>query len=407
MRTQPFNLIEVTLIAIALLVLPLGVAAAQTASVSAQAILTYTAVDPVPGDSTLGEAQLEQPVIMGRAGLLNDHLRALATLDLEGLTMPGGALTLGGWGEGFNERRHPHTYMHELVISAAGNAGPVQGSLTAGKGFVPFGSDDPMSRPAVRYPVNHHWSQILERAMLVGGLRITHVMVEAALFNGDEPERPGQWPNWSRFGDSWSARATIMPLPGLEVQGSRAHVKSPEHRPGFGTDQDKWSVSARFERMLGRSQVYALLEWARTDEASLFRFQSWLGEGSWTYGRSRAYYRFESTDRPEEERSFDVFRSVRPHLENSIVGVTRWNEHTAGYGFTVPVAGRMEFEPVIELSVAKVREIAGGLFDVQGFFGNTTLFSVTVGARLRLPGAMRSHRMGRYGVAESGEHQHH
>ena len=41
-------------------------------------------------------------------------------------------------------------------------------SLTAGKGFAPFGTDDPMSRPVLRYPVNHHLAQILERAVAIG-----------------------------------------------------------------------------------------------------------------------------------------------------------------------------------------------------------------------------------------------
>ena len=43
---------------------------------------------------------------------------------------------------------------------------------------------------------------------------------EAGLFNGDEPERPGQWPRiGGRFGDSWSGRLTGAPMRGLELAG--------------------------------------------------------------------------------------------------------------------------------------------------------------------------------------------
>ena len=47
----------------------------------------------------------------------------------------------------------------------------------------------------MRFPVNHHWSQILERLVLTGGVLVGPVMAEASLFNGDEPEFPPQSPN--------------------------------------------------------------------------------------------------------------------------------------------------------------------------------------------------------------------
>ena len=108
-----------------------------------------------------------------------------------------------------------------------------------------------MVRPVVRYPVNHHLAQILERAVVIAGIAGGPVVLEAGLFNGDEPEHPGQWPNVSRFGDSWSGRLTVLPIRELELQGSYAHVHSPEHRPGAGTDQHKWSVSGRWDGAVG------------------------------------------------------------------------------------------------------------------------------------------------------------
>jgi len=51
-------------------------------------------------------------------------------------------------------------------------------SLAAGKGFVPFGTDDPMTRPFAAYPVNHHLAQILERYVAIAAVSAGPVIVE-------------------------------------------------------------------------------------------------------------------------------------------------------------------------------------------------------------------------------------
>jgi hypothetical protein len=370
----------------------------------ANGVLLYTSADPVPRSRSLAEVRLVQPAIMAHAGAASNRVRLLATLNLEGATIEDGELTPGAWGEGLMDRRHPHTYLHELMLSAHDLLGQVDGqsqvSLALGKGFAPFGTDDPMVRPVVRYPVNHHLAQILERAVAIAGVRAGPAMVEVGLFNGDEPERPGQWPKVSRFGDSWSGRFTLHPVSQLELQGSYAMVHSPEHRPGAGTDQHKASVSGRWDRDVKGFPVYGLLEWARTSEAEgFFVFHSLLAEGAWTTGRSRLHYRFERTERPEEARTLSPFRSVRPHFENSILGITRWTIHTAGYGLQLggsedPVSAL----PFVELSRGRMADVGGGLFDVRSFYGKQSFWSVSVGVRLGF--GMRMHRMGRYGVAQ-------
>src|SRR4029079_18226554 len=275
--------------------------------VGAQATAAYEHADPVPGGSPLGEVRVVQPVVMLQAGAL-DRLRLAGVLNLEGQTIPQGELAPGNWGEGFVDRRHPHTYLHELILTADDLLGARHGaarvSLSAGKGFAPFGTDDPMVRPFLRYPVNHHLAQILERAVAIAALRAGPVLAEAGLFNGDEPERPGQWPRISgRFGDSWSGRLTGTLRPGLTVEGSFARVHSPEHRPGAATDQDKWSAAGRWTRPIDGHPTYVLAEWARTSEADgFFVFHSVLVEGAWSTGAHRLQYRFERTERPEEER---------------------------------------------------------------------------------------------------------
>src|SRR5262249_36856616 len=114
-------------------------------------------------------------------------------------------------------------------------------TISAGKGFVPFGTDDPMNRPAERYPVNHHLSQILERAVAMIAVDRGMLLAEASLFNGDEPTSPGASPNWSRLGDSWAVRLTLRPWSAVEAQVSTASVASPEDRGGAGPTAIKWS----------------------------------------------------------------------------------------------------------------------------------------------------------------------
>jgi hypothetical protein len=401
---------------VALFLPPLGQAqSAPWIRIGANGVLLYTFADPVPRGRSLGEVRLSQPAIMAHAGALSNRLQLLATVNLEGLTIPNGELTPGAWGEGFIDRRHPHTYLHELVLSVDDLLGGVDGgarfSLSAGKGFPPFGTDDPMVRPVVRYPVNHHLAQILERAVAIIGGRAGPVAVEAGLFNGDEPERPGQWPKVGRFGDSWSGRLTLLPVGGLELQGSYARVHSPEHRAGAGTDQHKLSVSGRWDGHVRGYPVYGLVEWARTSEADgFFVFRSFLAEGAWSAGRSRLHYRFERTERPEEERTLDLFRSVRPHFENSIHGTTRWTIQTLGYELRLkePIAwvGAL---PFVEVSYGRMADVGGGLFDVALFYGRSSFWSLSLGVRLK-PG-MRMHRMGRYGAAQdtavSSDTDHH
>ena len=172
----------------------------------AQAIGVVTRESPAIHGHDLTEGYLTQPVLMGQFSPWGELFSLKTTLDFEGATMKRGELNAGITGEGYIDRRHPHTYLHELLVSSAKRFGmsSVSGvSVTVGKGFAPFGTDDPMTRPFEKYPINHHLSQILERAVTIAAARTRFVSGEIGLFNGDEPERPGQWPRISgRFGDS-------------------------------------------------------------------------------------------------------------------------------------------------------------------------------------------------------------
>jgi hypothetical protein len=377
--------------------------------VMGQALPSVITAGAVPGGGSATEVTVLQPILMGDLAW-GRALRGRMMLDFEGVTMPAGELAMGGWGEGFVDRRHPHTYLHEAMVWGSAPLGGadarVAGGLAVGKGIVPFGTDDPMSRPFVRFPVNHHLAQIIERAEIATGWRIGFVGLEGAIFNGDEPERPGQWPSMGRFADSWATRLTVWPVRGLEVQGSFASVNSPEHRAGAGLDQAKWSASARMQRVVARTGIYGLVEWARTEEGdNAFVFASVLAEASVLTGRHRFGYRIERTGRPEEERFFDnPFRSPRPLLDNSIVGQTRWTLHTFNYALQFAlVQGKLGVQPFVEVTVGQVSDIGAGLFQAAALYGTNDVRGLTVGMRLDFGGAMG--RMGRYGAVAVPDEQ--
>ncbi len=374
-----------------------------SATLAARGILVGTWVSRTPLGGDQAEVRLVQPMLMAHATAYDRHLRVTGTVDFEAWTIPDGELTIGMWGEGFVDRRHPHTIIHELVASGVGQVGSATVSLSGGKGFAAFGSDDPANRLTLRYPVNHHWSQLLERAVLTGGVLTGPVMLEVSLFNGDEPAYPEQAPNFGRFGDSWSTRLTVFPVHGLQVEASYASVQSPEHRDGSGTGQDKWHASGQWTRPLAGRPFYAMAEWARTTEGDgLFSYQSLLAEGSWDVGRTRLYYQFERTDRPEEERIFgQPTRSIRPHIEDATLGTTTWTLNTAGAGYDLTAGGGdLRLRPFVEVSYASVALSGPGVFDPVAWYGGTDFWGVSLGVTVGLGRTAFTHLMGRYGVAE-------
>lgn len=369
---------------------------------SAQAIPVLTHAQNTAEGADLTEVNLAQTALMGGANLLAGHLRLDLTVNAEGITMEGGELSTGAFGEGYVDRRHPHTYLHEAVASGVGALGPVEFSLSAGRGFAAFGTDDPMVRPFEKYPINHHLQQILERLMITGAVRYGPAIVEGSTFGGDEPDSPGSMPLTRRLGDSWSVRATALPAPGVELQGSYARVASPEQREGFGLDQRKRSLSARLISANGGR--YLLAEWARTVDRDhgrnedVFAYESALVEGSATVRGVSLALRFEQTERPEEERLNDPFRVPRPAADLGISGVTRWRTATAALMLPSPIFGPLRGYPFIEVERTSAQATdARSVFDAESFYGTSSPWMLTVGVRLRLgpPHA----RMGRYGVA--------
>ena len=406
-------------IAVALLA-PVAVVAQQPAasprwSLGARAIGVLTHSIPSFDGEAETEALVTQPALFAGVSTRDGRFAVLAMASLEGLTLRDGEANPGIWGEGFADRRHPHTYLHELVAVAAVPIGGGGVSLAAGKGFVPFGTDDPMARPFVKYPANHHLAQILERALVAAAWRAGPVALEGAFFNGDEPEDAADAPNLDRFGDSWAARLTLFLPAGLETQASGAAVASPEWAAGFGPDQRKWSASLRHQRdEPGEVGRYLLVEWARTDERvdgrTIFRFESVLAEAAVRRRGAELALRLERTTRPEEERLLDPFRTARPHTDESILGVTRFEIATLAASMALgDTAGARRVldhvRPFVEVALARPSAArTPSLFRPERFFGARRLWSISVGARLSIGAVHR--RMGRYGAALASPRGH-
>jgi hypothetical protein len=377
-------------------------------AIGVQATPVFTRADPSAGGPARSELRVVAPIAFATGHFAGGRIQLHAMLNGEGVTMPGGHLSTGVWGEGFIDRRHPHTWLHELVASVQDLAplpAGIRWSLSAGKGFAPFGTEDPMGRPALIYPVNHHWSQILERMIAIAGISAGPLTIEAGAFNGDEPEHWNRWPKFDRFGDSWAARAFIRPGAGVELQVSHARVKSPEHRNGSGLDHTMWNASAAIARATRAGDLYAMAEWSHTDEEGAYQYSSVLAEGQLSFSANRVYLRGERTDRPEEQRLLgDDFRSVRPHNENSNLGTTRWTTVTAGFGRRLPTLAAVHSEAILEAAHAHVTNVTGVVFNPQFFYGTNDLWLLSVGIRVAAGSAV--HRMGRYGVAATQPSSH-
>lgn len=422
---------------------PVVACAQTTASTStdhelgAMATGTLTSVSPAIAGRRATEGYLSQPNVMGALTLLsarNVAVRATGTLNFEGYTLKRGELTAGSYGEGYVDRRHPHTLAHEAMLTTVfAPDARAHLSVAAGKGFVPYGTDDPMVRPFAKYPVNHHHAQLLERIQgiaavqgVAGAYRLT---AEQSWFNGDEPVDPFTGPQWSRVGDSHATRLTVQrahALGGaLDAQASRAFVRSPGITQGGAFDHLQWSASVRWRgadthAMHGASHsgthstshaapsasprlTYVMAEVARTDETlsgtRAFRFESALTEAAAAWGRWHLAARLERTERPEPERLLNAFRTPSGHIDFQIVGVTRWTVATVRG--EAPAWSRRAFglTPFAEVAYADAQaRRRPAVFEPAAFYGRPQQWHASVGARLHL-GTMRS-RMGRYGVLD-------
>jgi hypothetical protein len=347
---------------------------------------------------------LTQPAVMANLESPSQRLVLRTTLNFEGLTQPDGELTFGGWGEGFLDSRHPHTLVHELMLSfnvwdfAGGSA-----SISLGKGFAPYGTSDPMARPGLKYPTNHHLSQILERWTLSATWLRGRWSFEAGVFGGQEPEGPYDFSNIESFGDSWSARLARRfgagSGPAAEWEASVSFGSVTEYAHTVEETTRLANAAIRHAAPLARGHLYALVEGSRSFLADHESFFSLLAEARYQVGAHQPYARLEYAGRPEYAREGapgeDGFFRYEDHEDP--VGTTRWLIMTAAYAYEL-TGTPWGVRPFVEVQHHQVRGDAGGVVATD-LFGGTRFWAVSLGARVFLGGGPM--RMGTYGVLDA------
>jgi hypothetical protein len=179
-------------------------------------------------------------------------------------------------------------------------------SISAGKGFPPYGTDDPMSRPVLKYPTNHHLSQALERWTVMGTALVGSWSVEAGVFGGTEPTGPYDFSNIESFPDSWSARVTKRFGAG-EIgtwpwEFSLSHAYIVEDHEAATEHTRLWNAAVRHEGDHGGAHLYALIEASRADPEHDDSYSAMLAETSMRMGRHLPYARVRHTTRVSARR---------------------------------------------------------------------------------------------------------
>ena len=341
------------------------------------------------GDALAAHRRL--PVAADRHGARGvGWLRGVGMLNLEGLTLDRGELSTGGYGEGYVDRRHPHAYVHELLAGAEARVFGVRASVFAGRGFAPFGSDDPMVRPFEKYPVNHHLAQILERVVAVAAVQRGPVIGEVGDVQRRRADVARDVARLSAASATRGRRASrSLPFAGRELSGSVARVTSPEERTGAGLDQHKSSVVARYSR-----------------ESDID-----FGATRWSNGRARTSSIDGDDDHVAEQRCSARARTVRaasslrrgpsaptarrrslwptPFAPRARRSISRTSASRDGRRsrcrFRVPAAraGVASARPFVE--VARIAAAAGnpaGVFNPELRYGADRMWMVSAGVRL-------------------------
>ena len=391
---------------------------------------SLTAAAPFASESPLSRTRAAFPHAALMANLESPDSRWVFRFmpNFEGITLADGEVSFGGWGEGFIDARHPHTLLHEAMLSfnwweAPGGAL----SLSAGRGFAPYGTADPMYRPVLKYPTNHHLSQILERwTVNAAYLSDGGLGVEMGLFDGDEPEDWLDLGNIGNFGNSWSSRLSwrFGEVSGItapwELSASYGRVR--ETHGGHEELTVLYNAALRHDARYEFGHLYGLVEasWSDPEDGEGYRSvvlegQGSLGEG----GRHRPFYRLEVATRPEYPREgADGDGFFRYDHDDHAVGATHWVIHSVGYTFDwtpLPLSAR----PFFEVGHHSVRAERGpASVAPEALFGGDRFWSLTMGARIFLGGGPM--RMGTYGVLDpmsasmrgsagepSSEHHHH
>jgi hypothetical protein len=196
------------------------------------------------------------------------------------------------------DRQHPHDLFMELSASFSLRLSDKASLFLYGglPGEPAFGPPAFMHRMSIldspEAPISHHWldSTHISFGVVTGGFVYDRLKVEASRFNGREPDRHRYDIETGPL-DSTALRLSWNPTDALSLQGSWAHLVSPEQLEP-GDNQTRWSASAIYTRVVGRGGRWSTTAaWGRrsSDHES---FDAWVLESAlslkdWTlFGRA-------------------------------------------------------------------------------------------------------------------------
>jgi hypothetical protein len=165
--------------------------------------------------------------------------------------------------EGLVDRQHPHDLFMELSASYTHRFSQDDSVFVyAGlPGEPAFGPPAFMHRLSImdspEAPISHHWLDSTHITFGVATLGWVHQnwKLEASRFRGREPDEH-RYDIETGDLDSTSARLSWNPTENWSLQGSWAHVKSPEQLEP-DDDQTRWSASAIYTRKVGDGGLWS------------------------------------------------------------------------------------------------------------------------------------------------------
>lgn len=194
------------------------------------------------------------------------------------------------------DRQHPHDFFMELSASVSQNIGPKTSLFLYGglPGSPAFGPPAFMHRQSINAspeaPITHHWldSTHIAFGVLTAGLVHDSFQVELSRFNGREPDQH-RWNIETGPLDSTAVRLSWNPTDNVSLQGSWAHLKSPEQLEP-GVNQRRWSAGGTYTKPMENGWWSTSLAWGRKDvegkNYDAFALESSLKWKQWTlFGR--------------------------------------------------------------------------------------------------------------------------
>ena len=210
-------------------------------------------------------------------------------------------LAAGETADGVNtliDRQHPHDLFMELSASYSWRLGDRSSFfLYAGlPGEPAFGPPAFMHRMSImdspEAPITHHWldSTHISFGVLTAGFVHGPVKIEGSRFNGREPDHRRYDIETGPL-DSTAVRLSWNPTRHLSLQGSWAHLVSPEQLEP-DENSTRWSASAIYTRPIRNGWWSASFAWGRRSAAhgeqlDAFLLEAAAARGPWTvFGRA-------------------------------------------------------------------------------------------------------------------------